>query len=71
MTCDCMEKANEALREHNTRIEMTFTIGGNKLSTRWPISTVQIEKGRGKAKAMGLIASFCPLCGESLQEKQA
>lgn len=68
--CDCMDKANDALREHNTRIEMVFTLGSSSLSSRWPISTVQIERGRGKAKAMRLVASFCPLCGESLKEKQ-
>jgi hypothetical protein len=66
-----MQKANEALASHNTRIEMMFTLGGSSLTSRWPISTVQIEKGRGKAKAMGLVASFCPLCGTSLSVESA
>jgi hypothetical protein len=64
--CGCMEKANAALAKHNTRIEQLFVLSGDNLGARWPITTVQIEKGRGKPKAMGLVASFCPLCGNKL-----
>jgi hypothetical protein len=71
MSCDCMEKANAALAPHNTRIEQIFTLSGNRVGMPWPISTVQIEKGRGKPKAMGLVASFCPLCGASLKADAA
>ena len=66
MSCDCMEKANKALAPHNTRIEQVFSVMGSGLRLRWPISTKQVEKGRGKPKAMGLFASYCPLCGGSL-----
>ncbi len=66
--CNCMARANAALAQHNTRIEQLFSFGdsGNELSVRWPIATVQIERGRGKKKAMKLCASFCPLCGADL-----
>lgn len=67
MACDCYEKANEALVEHNTRIASYFTFESNRVGRSWPIETVQIEKGRGKRKAMGLVASFCPLCGACLR----
>lgn len=67
--CDCLSKANEALAPHNTRIEQIYSITGSRIGTRWPISTVQIQKGRGKPKAMGLVASFCPLCGVSMKDK--
>ena len=67
--CDCREKADAALKAANTRIEMIFMLSGNRVGMPWPISTVQIEKGRGKPKAMGLIASFCPLCGVSLKRE--
>lgn len=67
--CDCMEKANAALAACNTRIEMVFSIT-SKVSARWPISTVQIEKGRGKQKAMGLVATHCPLCGIKCDSEQ-
>jgi hypothetical protein len=62
-----MKKANAALAEHNTRIEMLMSLGSRTFNARWPISTVQVEKGRGKPKAMGLVATFCPLCGEKLE----
>lgn len=69
--CDCYKKANDALRAVNTRIEMVYSLDGNRVGMSWPISTVQIETGRGKPKAMGLIASYCPFCGTSLKKEQA
>jgi len=69
MSCDCFERANEALAPHNTRIEMLMRFGPGTLRRSWPISTVQLEKGRGKAKAMGLVASFCPMCGADLSNE--
>lgn len=69
MACDCYEKANKALGDHNTKIASYFTLDDNRVRRTWPIETVQLEKGRGKAKAMGLFASFCPLCGVSLRQQ--
>lgn len=66
MSCDCRKNADTALAAHNTRIAHYFTLSANKVGMPWPIETVQVEKGRGKPKAMGLFASFCPLCGISL-----
>ena len=71
MACDCYEKTNEALGEHNTRITSYFTFESNRVRRPWPIETTQIEKGRGKKKAMGLFASFCPLCGACLRSDDA
>lgn len=71
MACDCYEKANKALGEHNTRIKSFFFISGSRVGMPWPIETTQVEKGRGKPKAMGLLASFCPMCGVSLKEPPA
>ena len=72
MSCDCRAKANAALAPHNTKIEPIFSINPDgPLSMPWPISTVQVEKGRGKKRAMGLFASYCPLCGVSLKEPKA
>lgn len=71
MSCDCYQKANDALREVNTRIEAVYSLDATRIGMSWPISTVQIEKGRGKQKAYGLIASYCPLCGVSLKKPEA
>lgn len=69
MTCNCRAEANKALAEHNTRIKHYFTLRDSRAGMPWPIETEQLEKGRGKKKAMGLFASFCPLCGESLRDQ--
>lgn len=67
--CQCRKKADAALLVHNTRIKRIYSLGSSgALGMPWPIETEQVEKGRGKAKAMGLHASYCPLCGASLNE---
>lgn len=66
--CDCYERVNGQLAEYNTKIESLFTLDGNRIGRPWPISTKQIETGRGKPKAMALVASFCPICGANLRK---
>jgi len=64
MTCSCIETVNEKLAERNTRLTIPIVFGKSNLSAdRLMIVTEQIETGRGKAKATGIFASFCPFCG--------
>ena len=66
--CDCRTKINEQLVPYNTKIAPIFCIDPKgPVRMPWPISTVQIETGRGKKKAMTLFASYCPFCGVSLK----
>lgn len=65
-TCDCRTKVNEKLLPYNTKVEPIFSIDpSGPVRMPWPISTVQVEKGRGQKKAMALFASYCPFCGLS------
>lgn len=65
--CNCRERINAGLAQHNTRIAGYFSLEGHKVGEPWAVETVQIEKGRGKAKAVAIFASFCPFCGVSLR----
>lgn len=65
--CNCRERINTGLAPHNTKIAPYFSLAGDKVGEPWPIETVQIEKGRGKPKAAGIFASFCPFCGVNLR----
>ena len=67
MACDCIETMNAKLAEHNTRIMIPITFGADQ-TVRPMIETVQIESGRGKQKAVGLFATFCPFCGVKYSE---
>jgi hypothetical protein len=65
MTCDCIATVNAELAERNTRIMLPIIFGDDQ-AQRPMIETEQIETGRGKAKAVGLFATFCPFCGVAL-----
>lgn len=64
--CDCIATVDAKLAERNTRIMMPliFRMGDDSDTKPRPmIVTEQIEIGRGKKKAVGMFASFCPFCG--------
>jgi len=66
VTCDCITRVDAMLAERNTRIKMplVFAMGAEPAPTPAPmIVTDQIETGRGKKKAVGMFATFCPFCG--------
>jgi hypothetical protein len=71
MTCNCMEKFNGLLAERNTRIQMLITLDKDGLGSTPYIGTEQIEKGRGKMKAVAVQASHCPFCGKRYEEEAA
>ncbi|UQD69244.1 hypothetical protein JEY40_24830 [Bradyrhizobium japonicum] len=58
--CDCIEKTNTHLAQHNTKIMLPWV--GPKLPF---VETIKLdEKKRGKPVKM--FASHCPFCGEKL-----
>ena len=62
MTCDCIKSIDEKLAPRNTRLALTITLTKN-LDAFPTIATEQIDKGRGRPKAVSMIPSFCPFCG--------
>ncbi len=74
MACTCIETVDAKLAERNTRImiPITFSLRGSvDPGPRPMIVTEQIEKGRGKQKAVGMFASFCPFCGVAYEPRPA
>ncbi|MCA0208153.1 MAG: hypothetical protein LCH74_03735 [Proteobacteria bacterium] len=62
MACDCISTVDAMLAERNTRIMLPIMLGGDQTPPPM-IVTEQIETGRGKKKASGMFATFCPFCG--------
>lgn len=62
MTCNCIETVDAMLAQHNTRLMIPMILTGDQ-TPKVMIVTEQIETGRGKKKAKGMIATFCPFCG--------
>jgi hypothetical protein len=67
MACGCIETVNSMLADRNTRLHLPIALslgGGNYDTTpRVFVETEQVEKGRGKKKAVSMFATFCPFCG--------
>ena len=63
--CNCFAEVDAMLAERNTRLMFPIVLSAE--FTRKPmIVTEQIETGRGKKKAVGMFASYCPFCGVKL-----
>lgn len=62
MACDCITTVDTMLAERNTRIMLPIVLMSGH-TPRPMIVTEQIETGRGKKKACGMFATFCPFCG--------
>ena len=62
--CNCMQSVNEKLKEHNSKLLISFCISRDlgKMDALPIISTGKIQtKIRGNA--MTVIPTFCPFCG--------
>jgi hypothetical protein len=62
MSCDCIQHVDAMLAERNTRIMLPIVFSEDQ-TPRPMIVTDQIQTGRGKQKACGMFATFCPFCG--------
>lgn len=62
MTCNCMTDVDDKLVSRNTRLVRTITLT-QELQAFPTIATEQIDKARGKPKAVSMIPSYCPFCG--------
>lgn len=62
MTCTCIETVDAMLAPHNTRLMIPIILTGDQ-APKVMIVTYQIETGRGKKRAKGMFATFCPFCG--------
>lgn len=68
--CDCVKAANKLLKTHGTAIDTTlvFTPEG-KCESRLCVPTHRID-GKKRAQPLRVFATFCPLCGEKIPEKE-
>jgi hypothetical protein len=70
-SCTCIADFNKRLEQHNTRIdEGLMRINGDWV-TRPTIASEQIERGRGKKKAVRIVPTFCPFCGTPYDQDAA
>lgn len=68
MSCDCIEKIDAKLAEHNSKLELGFTFGTeDHPGYAFPaLRTDKINK-RSRDK-MGAIPTYCPFCGNKYRD---
>ena len=69
MACKCIEKTNEALKEHNAELDTSFKF--NFKTGKAPIVLpVALRKRSPSRKPLPtLMATFCPFCGKRVLKK--
>lgn len=71
--CDCIEKFNEAMADHNTILNIGWLISistGETLPNRVIISTTKRDKKVRKGPC-NAIPTYCPFCGVKYEQEQA
>ena len=70
--CNCLAQFNEKLKEHNTEIDITFTIprDGSSMKSFPKIATSKIV-ARKRIGPMIAIPTFCPFCGQPYDAQPA
>lgn len=69
--CTCIANFNKRLEQHNTRIADSLIRIDGEWVTRPTIASEQIERGRGKKKAVMIVPTFCPFCGQPYEPQPA
>lgn len=64
MTCTCANEVDAKLKTRNTILERAILFGAERPGNpNLILRTVQVERGRGKPKAVAMLLTFCPFCG--------
>ena len=64
--CDCIALINEALVEHNTRLDVPFQINmntGRGIEPIAMIATYKLDPKNRKQQMVTVLAKYCPFCG--------
>lgn len=70
--CNCLSDFNERLKEHNTKIDVTFVIprNGGPMRDFPKIETSKIET-RKRVGPVIAVPTFCPFCGQRYEPMPA
>lgn len=61
--CNCIEQANNLLRQDNTELNYTLNLFDPNEPSRLCIETIRLDPFK-KTKPKRFVATFCPICGE-------
>jgi hypothetical protein len=64
--CECIERINPLLKPYNTQLELVLFFDGTPIR---PVIGVEKVDSKVRGKPTGIIAKYCPFCGEKYPEK--
>lgn len=68
MSCNCIAEVNEALKAHNTRLDIPMLLSGYSLTARKvAIATEKIDRKK-RGNPVTVQGSYCPFCGQRYEE---
>jgi hypothetical protein len=68
--CDCIEKIDAHLKDHNSRVVTTFVRRGGSGGLQVQVA-LQTEKLNSRSRhKMEAIATYCPFCGVAYVEEE-
>jgi hypothetical protein len=67
--CNCVEMSNEALKPRGLQLSQAFVFGKNKISAMLYIDTEKIDKQDRKVKTAKIMVTYCPFCGEKIDQE--
>lgn len=70
--CECVDKLNEQLKEHNTRIVIPIMLNKKTLdfaSANTLVVTEKVDSAK-RGKPLKVSASYCPFCGKKYEQEK-
>lgn len=67
MSCDCFNKVNVTLAEHNERLVSLMDIRAFETVPRVLISIEKLDSKK-RSRPRRMLASFCPFCGSAYEK---
>jgi hypothetical protein len=69
MACDCIETIDAKLANHNSKLEIGFTLRGDGDEPGQVFPALRTEKiNKRSRERMGVVPTYCPFCGTKYRE---
>ena len=68
--CDCVRDYNEVLKDQGLALDLIMFFGDRKPAIKIPLMVIDESKKRKNKPKATLFGTFCPFCGDSIEDKE-